>query len=101
MKRFSILWPLLGLLLLVYGFNLDNATVPRQQILSGGVPKDGIPAILEPVFVGADEASFMDDTDHVIGVRLGTVARAYPVKILNWHEVVNDSVAGSPIVVTF
>ena len=101
MKRSYAHWLLFSVLLLVYGFNLDNATVPRQQILSGGVPKDGIPAILEPVFVGADEAQFLDEADHVIGVTLGKVARAYPVKILNWHEVVNDTVAGSPIVVTF
>ena len=101
MKKSTLRVLPLGLLLLVYGFNLDNATVPRQQILSGGVPKDAIPAILEPVFVDAHEAQFLDDADDVIGVTVGKVARAYPVKILNWHEVVNDTVADRPIVATF
>ena len=92
---------LTGVLMLVYGFNLDNTTVPREQILSGGVPKDGIPAILEPIFIDAGEAQFLDDKDHVIGVTVGNEARAYPINILNWHEVVNDTISGLPIAVTF
>lgn len=87
--------------LLLSGFNLDTAIVPRDEILSGGPPKDGIPAILKPEFIPPDKASFLENSDAVIGVKIGTEARAYPIKILNWHEVVNDTVEGIPIVVTF
>jgi hypothetical protein len=101
MKRF--LWGsfLLGCLLMLTGFNVDNAIVPKGEILSGGPPKDGIPAILKPQFVSPKEAEFLKPGDEVIGVRMAGQARAYPIKILNWHEVVNDTVNGIPIVVTF
>ena len=83
------------------GFNLDNAIVPKDQILSGGPPKDGIPAILKPKFVRPEQAAFLQEGDQVIGVEVNGTAKAYPLKILNWHEVVNDTVNGIPIMVTF
>ncbi len=98
------IWIGMGLLicfLVLTGFKLDNAIVPQDQILAGGPPKDGIPAILKPRFVEPDQAGFLDNTDQVIGVRIDGQARAYPINILNWHEVVNDTVGGKPIAVTF
>ena len=92
---------LLAALLMVYGFTLGNAIVPRSEILAGGPPKDGIPAILEPTFVASGEADFLRDSDEVIGVEIKGEARAYPIRILNWHEIVNDTVNGVPIAVTF
>jgi hypothetical protein len=83
------------------GFKLDNAIVPQEEILSGGPPKDGIPAILEPKFISAAKVAFLSPGDQVIGIELGGQARAYPIRILNLHEVVNDTVNGIPIVVTF
>lgn len=83
------------------GFNVDNAIVPPSEILSGGPPKDGIPALLDPKFVAADQANYLNQDDQVIGVDIGGVARAYPIKILNWHEAVNDTVGGQPLVATF
>jgi hypothetical protein len=90
-----------GFIFILTGFNLHNAIVPPEEILSGGPPKDGIPAILKPKLVHPNERLFIDDSDHVIGVKIGQEARAYPIKILNWHEVVNDTINGTPIVVTF
>ncbi len=92
---------LLGAFIIITGFQLDNAIVPREQILSGGPPKDGIPAILKPDFIRPESAYFISDDDQVIGVEIAGDARAYPIKILNWHEVVNDTISGVPIVVTF
>ena len=92
---------LMGTVLILTGFSLDNALVPKEEILSGGVPKDGIPAILEPKFIEAQNANFLKPDDKVIGVHLGGQAKAYPIRILNWHEVVNDVINGMPIVVTF
>ena len=83
------------------GFKLDNAIVPQEEILSGGPPKDGIPAILEPKFISAAKVAFLSPGDQVIGIELGGQARAFPIRILNLHEVVNDTVNGIPIVVTF
>jgi len=92
---------LLTSLVILTGFNTDNAIVPRQDILSGGPPKDGIPAILRPKILEPGQAAYIEDSDVVIGVRIGSEARAYPVKVLNWHEVVNDTIGGVPVAVTF
>lgn len=82
-------------------FDLTHHTVPLDQIVDGGPGKDGIPAILEPRFVSAEEAAFLHDEDRVLGLTLGQAAKAYPIKILNWHEIVNDSLGATPIVVTY
>jgi len=101
MKKITALSLLSVAFLFLTGFNLDNAIVPKDKILSGGVPKDGIPAIMNPKFIDADDAQFLNPDDIVIGVRLGGFAKAYPIKILNMHEVVNDRIKDVPIAVTF
>jgi hypothetical protein len=101
MKRYINGTMLLFSFLVLAGFNTDNAIVPQQEILSGGPPKDGIPAILKPRIVAPGAAAYLEDSDVVIGVKIGSQARAYPIKILNWHEVVNDTIDGVPIAVTF
>ncbi|MFQ5509770.1 MAG: DUF3179 domain-containing protein [Leptospirillia bacterium] len=83
------------------GFELNGATVPMELILSGGPPRDGIPAIDRPRFVPAGKAGFLAPTDRVLGLEVGGEARVYPIAILNWHEIVNDQVAGRPVVITF
>jgi hypothetical protein len=82
-------------------FDFSKHSVPLDQILSGGPPKDGIPAILKPVFVKATEAGFLSDQDRILGLVEGSEAKAYPIKILNWHEIVNDTLAGKPVLVTY
>ena len=101
MKRFLFLCFLVACIVPLTAFNLDNAIVPRDEILSGGPPKDGIPALLNPKFIKAGEAHFLESDDVIIGVALGSQAKAYPIKILNLHEVVNDTINGIPIAVTF
>jgi uncharacterized protein DUF3179 len=82
-------------------FDLSRHGVPAGQILDGGPPKDGIPAILQPKFVRVSEAGFLEPGDRVVGLVVEGKARAYPLKILNWHEVVDDSVGRSSIAVTY
>ena len=82
-------------------FDLSQLTLPLDQVRSGGVRKDGIPAIDAPKFVAAGDASFMQDSDQVIGVARGDDAKAYPLKILDLHEAVNDRLDGLPIAVTY
>jgi len=100
-KKFSILTLFIMILITLTGFKLDNAIVPKEEILSGGPPKDGIPALLKAKFIQPDEGDFLKAEDQVIGVKMKREAKAYPIKILNWHEVVNDTINGLPIVVTF
>jgi hypothetical protein len=83
------------------GFDVSNATVPREQILPGGPPRDGIPALRHPKFVAAGAAAFLRDDDIVMGFAHGGAARAYPIRILNWHELVNDTVGDRKILVSY
>lgn len=83
------------------GFNLDRLTVPAEQILSGGPGRDGIPAILNPHFIDASKAKFLKGHDTVLGLIMNGKSRAYPIKILNWHEVVNDSIDGRKFVISY
>lgn len=101
MKKIIILPLIIAGYFLLTGFNLDNAIIPKNEILFGGPPKDGIPAILHPKFVHPKEAVFLKPDDQVIAVKLGNETKAYPIKILNHHEVVNDTLNNTPIAVTF
>ncbi len=81
----------------ISGFDIGNATLPIER---GGPPKDGIPAIDRPRFVAADQAG-LTDQDRVLGIESSGLARAYPVRILNWHEVVNDRFGAREVIVTY
>jgi hypothetical protein len=79
------------------GFDLTGVLVPESKILSGGPPRDGIPAIDTPRFVTAAAASFLKENERVLGIRRHGISKAYPIAILNWHEIVN----GEPVAVTY
>jgi Protein of unknown function (DUF3179) len=82
--------------------DFSKHTVPLSEFLSGGPGKDGIPAIDEPKFVSVGEADeWLGEREPVIELEVGAEARAYPIQILIWHEIVNDTVAGEPVAVTF
>lgn len=83
--------------------DFSKKSVDLSEILSGGPPKDGIPSIDNPKFVDyADERVLgMADSAPVIGVVINGKARAYPLAILTWHEIVNDNLGGIPITVTY
>jgi hypothetical protein len=81
------------------GFALDGAAVPADQIRAPGPKRDGIPALDDPEHLPA-EGSPWEPGDPVLGVELGGEARAYPLAVLEWHEVVNDTLGGVPIAVT-
>lgn len=83
------------------GFDLGDALVPPGQIVSGGPGRDGIPAIDRPRFAAAGAAGAPAPDDRVLGVSYNGVSKAYPVRVLNWHEVVNDDFDGTPVVVTY
>lgn len=83
-------------------FDVTQHYVPIEEIVNGGPPKDGIPALNNPKFVSAADADkFLKKRDKVLALEYNGVAKAYPIRILNWHEVVNDTFNGKPVVVTF
>ena len=75
------------------GFDLSHLGIPKQEVLSGGPPKDGIPALTRPKMVASQDSDYLEDEDRVIGMATESFVRAYPLNILNYHEIVND-VAG-------
>jgi hypothetical protein len=85
----------------LHGFDVTAALVPVAELRPGGPPRDGIPALTDPAFVAADRASHLKPADRVLGVRVNGVAKAYPLGIMNWHEIVNDQFAGVPVAVTY
>jgi hypothetical protein len=82
------------------GFN-RSCSIPLSEIMDPPVPRDGIPALNFPELVGAHEATFLAPDDRVLGFAANGVARAYPLEILWWHEVVNDTVAGEAVLITY
>lgn len=82
--------------------DFSKISVPVKEIVSGGPPKDGIPAIDEPKFESPAEADrWLENSDPVVLVEHGGEVKAYPLAILIWHEIVNDNVGGQPVSVTF
>jgi hypothetical protein len=82
--------------------DFTRRTVAWEEILSGGPPKDGIPAIDAPSFERvAAAAAWLSDRDPVILFAIGEDVRAYPLAILIWHEIANDTVGGRPVAVTY
>lgn len=91
--RFERTWP---------NTDFSRLAVDLGEVISGGPPRDGIPAILDPAFIPASDEMRLDDREPVMTyVPDGGPARAYPIRYLIWHEIVNDVVNGRPIAVTF
>ncbi len=72
-----------------------------SEILSGGPGKDGIPPIDDPKFVSVKAERLIADQEAVIGLEINGDARAYPIRLLMWHEIANDTVGGVPVSVTY
>jgi hypothetical protein len=75
--------------------------VDLEEIRSGGPPPDGIPSIDDPVFLPAADVDFLAENEAVLALTVNGDARAYPVQIMMWHEIVNDTVGGVPVAVTY
>ncbi len=76
-------------------------SIPLDEILEGGPGKDGIPSIDTPKSTSATGATYLNDEDPGIGLTVNGESRFYPYRILVWHEIVNDTVAGQPVLVTY
>ena len=83
------------------GFDLSERSIALDEIQRGGPPRDGIPALTDPKFVAPTEVSWLEPEDRVLGVVHEGVARAYPLGIMNYHEIVNDRFGGEFLAVTY
>jgi len=82
--------------------NLEKHSINLDELIDGGPGKDGIPSIDSPRFISQEEASqWLYGREPVIALEVNGEARAYPIQILMWHEIVNDEIAGNPVLVTF
>ncbi len=80
----------------------EKYIVDPEKILGGGPPKDGIPSIDEPLFVSLEEADqWIGDNELVLGIIYKGEKRVYPMQIMVWHEIVNDIIAGDPLLITY
>ena len=86
---------------LTQGWDFSRHNIPKEEIMSGGPPRDGIPALTSPGYVAASGAGFMAPDEKVLGVAVNGEARAYPLRILSWHELVNDRIGGEPVLVSW
>ena len=81
--------------------DFSKSSIDFSEILSGGPRKDGIPSIDEPAFRPANEIKGIAATEPVIRLEINGDLRAYPLQVLTWHEIVNDTVGGVPVTVTY
>jgi len=93
-----------------YGFDLSNLNVPRELLVGSGQPRDFLKPLNDPQVIAGSEIAprnaaerqkYAVSTDRVVGVIVGTEQRAYPLQLLNVHEVVHDTLGGVPIAVTY
>jgi len=85
----------------VNGFDLSNSIVPQSEIFSGGPPRDGIPALTDPKFISVAKADWLKSDSRILGVYINGIAKAYPLQIMNWHEIVNDTFGKKHALITY
>lgn len=83
------------------GFDLTQLNIDQSEVFSGGPGRDGIPSIDNPKFIHPSKVNFLHDDDMVMSFTNGETTKAYPLRILIWHEIVNDSINNQEIAVTY
>lgn len=81
--------------------DFTQISIELDEILSGGPPKDGIPSIDQPIFKTVAQITDIADREPVLSLEINGDARTYPIRVLTWHEIVNDTVGGKPVTVTY
>ncbi len=80
----------------------DNGwSLPLDEVVDGGVGKDGIIALENPLFLDRLQINYLQDDDLIIGIKIGNTVKGYPHRILDWHEIVNDEIENTPIALTY
>ncbi len=81
--------------------DFTKSSIKWDDILSGGPPKDGIPSIDKPKFIAVSDDKELAPKDPVVGIVINGDKRAYPLRVLIWHEIVNDTIGGVPVTITY
>ncbi len=82
--------------------NFSKRSIELSELQSGGPPKDGIPALIDPKFISVEDASdWLKDEEPVIFLKHNNSVKGYPLQILIWHEIVNDRIDSTPVIITF
>ncbi len=79
----------------------ENMKIRLEEITWGGVYVDGIPSLDNPAMISADRADYLQDNDLVFGVKINGDTRAYPLRIMGWHEMFNDTIGGVPVALAY
>lgn len=83
-------------------WDFSKHSIPIEDIRGGGPPRDGIPALFNPDYIPASEANeLLKPDEQVLGFTLNGVARAYPIRIMSYHELVNDEISAIPYLVSW
>lgn len=78
-----------------------ESLIPVEEVFDGGPGRDGIPSLLNPELINANEADFITDDELVVGLKTENLIRAYPHKILDWHEIINDDLNDIAVAITY
>ncbi len=81
--------------------SLPTPLIDLDDLLTGGPPPDGIPALDQPRFDRADAVDWLEADEPLLSLTLGGETRGYPLRVMTWHEIVNDTVGGVPVAVTY
>jgi len=100
-KKYIHIFLFITFLFLQLGFDYAQHSIPINEIHSGGPDKDGIPALVDPEFISGDEVKYLKTSDRILGLSINGEAKAYPIRILNWHELVNDRVGEKEVLVSY
>ncbi len=76
-------------------------TIRLDEVVWGGVKKDGIPALDNPAMIPAGAARYLDEQDEIFGVSINGIHHAYPLRIMNWHEMLNAVIGGTPVSLSY
>ncbi len=79
----------------------ENMKIRLEEITWGGVPVDGIPSLDNPKLISVQEADYLVDSDLVFGVEINGDIRAYPLRIMGWHEMFNETIGGVPVALAY
>ncbi len=83
------------------GTDFSKTSIDFSEVLSGGPPKDGIPSIDQPSFRPASQIETLGEKEPVIRLEVNGELKGYPLQVLTWHEIVNDTIGGMPVAVTY
>ncbi len=81
--------------------NFPDPLISPEEVRSGGPPPDGIPPIDEPKFQTADSVDWLSNVEPVLSVEVNGEVRAYPIQVMTWHEIVNDTIGGVPVTISY